>query len=52
MTFNIDGRVTAEINEVAIVHLDLDGYKEERVFLYIALISHYNMILGMLWITA
>jgi hypothetical protein len=48
----VDGRVTAEINEVAVVHLDLDGYKEERVFLYVALVGHYDMILGMPWITA
>ena len=47
-----DGYVTAEINEVVIIHLDLDSYKEGRVFLYVVLIGHYNMILGMLWITA
>jgi hypothetical protein len=50
--FSINGRVTAEINEVAIIHLDLNGYKKGRVFLYIAPISHYNIILGMPWITA
>jgi hypothetical protein len=43
----IDGRVTAKINKVAIIHLDLDGYKEGRVFLYIAPIGHYDIILGM-----
>ena len=41
----VDGHVTAEINEVAVVRLDLDGYREERVFLYIAPIGHYDMIL-------
>lgn len=48
----VDGYVTAEINEVVVVHLDLDGYREERVFLYVALIGYYDMILGMPWITA
>jgi hypothetical protein len=42
----------AEINKVAIVHLNLDGYREERVFLYVALIGHYNIILGMPWVIA
>jgi hypothetical protein len=49
---SINSWVIAEINKVAIVYLDLDGYKKRRVFLYIALIGHYNIILGMLWITA
>ena len=44
----VDGRITAEINEVVVVHLDLDGYKERRVFLYVVLISYYNIILGIL----
>jgi hypothetical protein len=44
---NINGWVMAEINEVAIIHLDLDGYKKGRVFLYIAPIGHYNIILRM-----
>jgi hypothetical protein len=50
--FNIDGQVTAEINKVIIVYLDLDSYRKRRVFLYIALISYYNIILKMLWIIA
>jgi hypothetical protein len=49
---SVNSQVTAEINEVTIVHLDLNGYKKGRVFLYIAPISHYNIILRMLWITA
>jgi hypothetical protein len=49
---DINSWVTAKINKVTIVHLDLDSYKKERVFLYITLISHYNIILRMLWITA
>lgn len=48
----VDSCVIAKINEVIVVYLDLDGYKEERVFLYMAPISYYDMILGMLWITA
>jgi hypothetical protein len=48
----VDSQVTAEINKVAIVYLDLDSYKEERVFLYIILIGYYDIILRMLWITA
>ena len=48
----VDGHITAEINEVAVVRLDLDGYREERVFLYVAPIGHYDMILGMPWVTA
>ena len=47
----VDGHVTAEINEVAVVRLDLDGYREERVFLYVAPIGHYDMILGLPWVT-
>ena len=43
----VDGHITAEINKVAIVRMHLDGYKERRVFLYVALIGHYDMILGM-----
>jgi len=37
----------AIIDEVIAVNLDLDGYREEKVFLYILLIGHYNIILGM-----
>jgi hypothetical protein len=45
---SVDGQVIAKINKVAIIHLDLNGYKKRRVFLYIALISYYNIILKML----
>ena len=37
----------AIINEVIAINLDLDGYREEKVFLYMSLIRHYNIILGM-----
>ena len=37
----------AIIDEVVAVNLDLDSYREEKVFLYILLIRHYNIILGM-----
>jgi hypothetical protein len=42
----------AKINKVAIVYLNLNSYKEGKVFLYIILIGHYNIILGILWIMA
>jgi len=35
------------IDEVIIINLDLDGYREERVFLYMSPIRYYNIILGM-----
>ena len=37
----------AIIDEVIAVNLDLDGYREEKVFLYMSLIRHYNIILSM-----
>ena len=37
----------AIINEVIAINLNLDGYRKEKVFLYILLIRHYNIILGM-----
>ena len=37
----------AIINEVIAVNLDLDSYREEKVFLYISLIGHYDIILDM-----
>jgi hypothetical protein len=37
----------AIINEVIAINLNLDSYKKEKVFLYILLIGHYNIILGM-----
>jgi hypothetical protein len=44
----IDRKLTAITDKVVAIELDLDRHKEERVFLYISLISYYNMILGML----
>jgi hypothetical protein len=37
----------AIIDEVIAINLDLDSYREEKVFLYISLIRYYNIILGM-----
>jgi hypothetical protein len=39
----------AIINKVIAVNLDLDSYKEEKVFLYMSLIRYYNIILDMPW---
>jgi hypothetical protein len=47
----VDGKLTAVTDEVVAVDLDLDGHKEERVFLYLSPIGHYDMILGMPWVT-
>jgi hypothetical protein len=38
----------AIINEVIAINLNLDDYSEEKVFLYMLLIRHYNIILGIL----
>jgi len=37
----------AIINKVIAINLNLDGYREEKVFLYVSLIRHYNIILSM-----
>jgi hypothetical protein len=37
----------AIIDEVIAINLDLDSYREEKVFLYMLLIRHYNIILDM-----
>jgi hypothetical protein len=37
----------AIIDEVIAINFNLDNYREEKVFLYILLIRHYNIILGM-----
>jgi hypothetical protein len=37
----------AIIDEVIAVNLNLDSYREEKVFFYILLIRHYDIILGM-----
>ena len=47
-----DGKVSASVDELAVVELDLEGHRESRVFMYITPIGHYDMILGMPWITA
>ena len=43
----VDGKLTAVTDEVVAIELDLDGHEEERVFLYVSPIGHYDMILGM-----
>ena len=43
----IDRKLTAITDEIVAVELDLDSHREERVFLYILLIGHYDIILGM-----
>jgi len=43
----IDRKLTAVTDEVIAVNLDLDDYREEKVFLYMSLIGHYDMILDM-----
>jgi hypothetical protein len=37
----------AIIDEVIAINLNLDGYREEKVFLYMSLIGYYNIILSM-----
>jgi len=34
-------------DEFIAINLNLDGYREEKVFLYMSLIGHYDIILGM-----
>jgi hypothetical protein len=43
----IDGKLTAITDEVIAVNLDLNNYREEKVFLYVSPIGHYDMILDM-----
>jgi hypothetical protein len=43
----IDRKLTAIIDEVIAINLDLDSHREEKVFLYISLIRYYDTILGM-----
>ena len=47
-----DGKISASVDELAVVTLDLDGYRETKMFMYVLPIGHYDMILGMPWITA
>jgi hypothetical protein len=44
---DIDKKLIAIIDEVITVNLNLDSYREEKVFLYMSPIRHYNIILGM-----
>jgi hypothetical protein len=37
----------AIIDEVIAINLNLDSYREEKVFLYMSLIGYYNIILDM-----
>ena len=37
----------AIIDEVIAVNLNLDSYREEKVFLYVSLIGYYDIILDM-----
>jgi hypothetical protein len=48
----VDGNVTDTVDEVVAVRLDLDGHREERVFMYLTRIGGYDMILGLPWISA
>ncbi|KAI0991256.1 hypothetical protein K3495_g16931, partial [Podosphaera aphanis] len=45
-----DGKIASCVDKVAVVDIDLDGHRQSKVFLYIAPIGHYDMILGMPWI--
>jgi hypothetical protein len=36
----------AIINKVITINLDLNSYREEKVFLYMSLIGYYNIILS------
>jgi hypothetical protein len=48
----VDGKLTDETDEVVAIKLDLEGHVQDKVFLYVALISDYDIILGMPWIRA
>jgi hypothetical protein len=48
----VDGSATDTVDEVVAVQLDLDGHREERVFMYLTRIGEYDMILGLPWISA
>ncbi|TQS35488.1 hypothetical protein Golomagni_04091 [Golovinomyces magnicellulatus] len=47
-----DGKIASSVNEVAVVNIDLDGHRQSKVFLYIAPLGPYDMILGMPWIAS
>ena len=44
----IDGKLTDETDEVIAIELDLEGHVQDKVFLYVAPIGDYDIILGML----
>jgi hypothetical protein len=48
----VDRKLIAIINKVIAINLNLDGYRKEKVFLYMSLIGYYNIILGMPWVRA
>ena len=43
----INRKLTAIINKVIAINLNLNSYREEKVFLYMSLIRYYNIILSM-----
>ena len=43
----VDRKLTDETDEVVAVELALEGHVQEKVFLYVALIGDYDIILGM-----
>ena len=46
----VDGEVVNAVKEVAVLDvMDLDGYRETQVFLYITPVGGYDMILGLPW---
>ena len=44
----VNKKLTAIIDEVIVINLDLNSHKKEKVFLYMSLIGYYDMILSML----
>jgi hypothetical protein len=44
ITPGVDGKLTAVTDKVVVVNFDLDSNREERVFLYVSLIRHYDII--------
>ncbi|RKF58616.1 hypothetical protein OnM2_066063, partial [Erysiphe neolycopersici] len=47
-----DGKISSQVNEVAIIDIDLDGHCQSKIFLCITPVRHYDMILGMPWIVS
>jgi hypothetical protein len=42
----IDGKLTDKTDKVIAIKLDLEDYIQDKVFLYVAPISNYDIILG------